>query len=96
MTAIEKKAEGLQDRLHQYWDRASTGVRLIAVHEADALQGHWSELQERLDAALRATDGAALVKEQVDLLTESRQRLQRDHHVRVELLRGLFKDLSLH
>lgn len=96
MKHIEKKEDRLQDRLYQYWDRASTGVMLIAVHEADALQGHWSELQERLAVARRADSGYALVREQVDLLSESRNRLQRDHQVRVGLLRGLFKDLSLH
>lgn len=86
----------MQDRLFEYWDRASTGVRLLAVHEADALQGHWSALQERWLAARRAPTNYDLLREQMDLVSESRRRFSRDHQVRVELVRGLLKDLSLH
>lgn len=96
MPQISIGVQHLQDRLYHYWDRATTGVLLLAVHETEALQGHWSDLNERLELVRRARIGVDLVREQVDLLPESRNRLLRDHEVRVELLRGLIKDLSLH
>ena len=86
----------MQDRIQQYWDRATNGMLMMAVHETDALKGHWSELNERLAVARRARSGGELVREQVDLLSESRNRVARDHQIRVELLRGLLKDLSIH
>lgn len=94
--AMNRSPERLQDRLHHYWECATTGMLMLAVHETDALRGHWSEINERLELARRARSSSELVREQVDLLPESRNRLIHDHHVRVELLRGLVKDLSLH
>lgn len=93
---MNRTPERLQDRLHHYWDRATSGMLMLAVHETDALRGHWSEINERLELARRARSSSELVREQVDLLSESRNRLARDHQVRRELVRGLIKDLSIH
>jgi hypothetical protein len=93
---MNRTPERLQDRIHYFWDCATSGMRMLAVHETDALRGHWSEINERLELARRARDSSELLREQVDLLPESRNRLVRDHQIRVELLRGLIKDLSLH
>ena len=86
----------LSDRLHHYWDRATTGLLMLAVHETDALRGHWSALSERLELARRARSSGEMVREQVDLISESRNRFVHDHQVRKELVRGLIKDLSIH
>jgi hypothetical protein len=84
----------LRRRLHVYVDRALGGAALIAVHETAALHGHWSELSERVRLARKALGARALIREQVDLLPESRTRLQRDQEVRRQLWRGLLKDLA--
>lgn len=74
-------------------DRMCSGVALIALHEAGALQGHLEALHERLRVARRARSVGELLRNQFDLLPESRNRWQRDHHVRVELWSGLMRDL---
>lgn len=96
MTQNGNDMSRLHDRLNHFWDRATAGVMLIAVHETDALRGHWSEINERLELALAARSSSELLRDQVDLLPESFNRLTRDHQVRRELVRGLIKDLSLH
>lgn len=92
-----KSAAGLKRlrrRVNSYVDRAIGGAALIAVHEAGALHGHWTEISERLRVAREAQGPAALLREQMDLLPESRNRLARDQEVRRLLWRGLFKDLA--
>lgn len=77
-----------------YVDRALGGVALIAVHEAGALHGHWTEFSERVRVARKAHGPGELIRDQMDLLPESRNRLARDQEVRRELWRGLVKDLT--
>ena len=81
-------------RWAQFVDRALGGVALIAVHEADALQGHWTELEERLEVARHARSASQLIREQLDLFPESKTRLKHDHEIRRQLWRGLWKDVS--
>lgn len=84
----------IKRKLNAYVDRAVGGVALIAVHEANALRGHVSEVSERLRVARRARGVKEIVRDQVDLLPESRNRIRRDHEVRMQLCRGLIRDLT--
>ena len=45
----------MKRQLNVYVDRAVGGVALLAVHEAAALRGHWSELTERARLLLMAS-----------------------------------------
>lgn len=84
----------LRRRVNNYVDRALGGAALIAVHEAGALHGHWTEIGERVRVAREAHGPADLLREQLDLVPESRNRLARDQEVRRLLWRGLIKDLA--
>ncbi|MGB1561625.1 MAG: hypothetical protein ACPHN2_09020 [Sinimarinibacterium flocculans] len=74
-------------------DRLLDGLALIALHEADALNAHLNAAGERLRLAWRARSARELLRDQVDLLPESRNRLRRDHAVRRQLWQGLARDL---
>ncbi len=74
-------------------DRLVGGVALITLHEADSVRGHLAGAGERLRVARRARSLGELLRDQVDLLPASRNRLRRDHAVRRELWRGLIHDL---
>lgn len=84
----------LARRLNGYLDRAFGGMALLAVHEADALRGHWSEVNERIAVARRARSASELIRDQIDLFAESRNRVLRDQQLRRQLWRGWVKDLS--
>ncbi|MEK6807009.1 MAG: hypothetical protein AABY95_10230 [Pseudomonadota bacterium] len=75
--------------------RAAMGLAMIAVHEWGALGAHYSELRERVAVARRARGAGELLRDQVDLLPETRARLRQDQHVRRELLRRWVKNFSL-
>lgn len=83
-----------QQRHSVYLDRILGGVALIAVHEAGSMRGHVAAASERLRVARRARGLGELLRDQVDLLPESRNRLRRDHAVRRQLWRGLARDLA--
>lgn len=83
-----------QAEMQQYLDRAANGFSLIAVHESGALRAFGSALAERLAVARRARSAAELIRDQIDLLPESRTRFRRDHQVRRQLWRGLLRDLA--
>lgn len=76
-----------------YLDRLLGDVRLLVLHETDALRGHLVAAEERLRVARRARGIGELLRDQVDLLPESRNRWRRDHQIRRELWRGLVRDL---
>jgi hypothetical protein len=76
-----------------YVDRAMQDLRQLTQHEVEALSGHWSEVNERMAVARRARDMLELVRDQIDLLPETRARLVRDHAHRRTLLRGLVGNL---
>ncbi|HVT36440.1 MAG TPA: hypothetical protein VHE37_12710 [Nevskiaceae bacterium] len=94
MTASRSGANAPVRRWAQVVDRAVLGITLIAVHEADALAAHWTELGERLEVARRARGPRQLIREQLDLLPESHSRLRHDQQIRRQLWRGLWRDLS--
>lgn len=74
-------------------DRALGGLALVLMHEIHALSGHWAEFRERLAVARQARGLGELVRNQIDLLPETRARLARDQGQRRELLDGLRSDL---
>lgn len=74
-------------------DGAFGGAALLVLHEWNALRGHWAEVQERLAVARRARHAGELIRDQFDLVAESRNRLRRDHQVRRQIWRGLLRDL---
>ena len=84
----------IQEEMQQYLDRAANGVSLIAVHETNALRGLWSALAERLAVARRARTPGELIRDQIDLLPETRVRFMREQQVRSQLWRGLMRDMS--
>lgn len=76
-----------------YLDRVLGGVAMIALHEAGAIQGHLESAGERLALARQARSLRTLLREQLDLIPEEKNRLRHDHEVRRALWRGLFRDL---
>ncbi|WP_146165887.1 hypothetical protein [Stenotrophobium rhamnosiphilum] len=84
----------LNNRVGHYLDRALSGIALVAVHEAGTLRGHWTDVDVRFRVARRARDAGELIRDQIDLLPESRNRMARDQRVRRELWRGVVKDFS--
>lgn len=75
-------------------DRAVDGISRIAVHEAESLDGHWLALRERWAVARRARGVGELLRDQFDLLPETRNRVRHDHQVRLTLWRGLAQELA--
>jgi hypothetical protein len=75
-------------------DHMAGGLVAIAVHELGALSGHWSELQERVAVARRSRSVLELVRDQFDLLPETRNRLSQDQQLRLELWSGLVRGQS--
>lgn len=74
--------------------RAAMGLAMIAVHEWGALGAHYSELRERVAVARRARGAGEFLRDQMDLLPETQARLRQDQHVRRELLRRWFKQIT--
>jgi hypothetical protein len=85
----------LNDRVNHYLDYALGGFTVLAAHEAGALSGYWSDIGVRLAVARRARGTGELLRDQIDLLPELRNRVLRDQRVRRELWRGLVKDLAM-
>ncbi len=77
-----------------YLDRVFGGAALIALHEAGSLQGHLEGVNERLRVAARARNVGELIRDQIDLIPETRNRFLRDHEVRRQLWRGFVRDLT--
>jgi len=77
-----------------YLDRVFGGVALLALHEAGSLQAHLEAVGERLRIARRARTLTELIRDQVDLFPESRNRLRRDQRVRRELWNGFVRELK--
>ena len=76
-----------------YAHRAVGGLALIVMHELDALSGHVAEVRERLAVARKARGLGELVRDQVDLLPETRARLNLDQRERRALLHSWVADL---
>ena len=76
-----------------YAQRAVGGLALIVLHEIDALLRHWVEVRERLAVASQARGVGQLVRDQVDLLPETRARLHLDQRERRALVHSWVSDL---
>jgi hypothetical protein len=77
-----------------YIRRAVNGFALVLLHELDALSGHVAEVRERLAVARKSRDLAELVRDQVDLLPETRARLHLNRRERRALLNHWVADLQ--
>ncbi|TXH06366.1 MAG: hypothetical protein E6R07_00830 [Nevskiaceae bacterium] len=86
--------DGIDHRLNHYADRALGGVALLLVHETGALRGYWRDLGVRFAVARRARDAGELLRDQLDLLAESRRRMRHEGRVRSALWRGVWRDLT--
>lgn len=76
-----------------YTRRAVGGLALIVMHEIDALVRHGVEVRERLAVARQARGPLQLLREQLDLLAETRARLSLDQRERLALLHSWVTDL---
>lgn len=76
-----------------YAQRAVGGLALIVMHELDALSRHWIAVGERLAVARKARGLGELVRDQVDLLPETRARLHLDQRERRALVHSWMADL---
>lgn len=76
-----------------YAQRAVGGLALIVLHEIDALMRHWVEVRERVAVASQARGVGQLVRDQVDLLRETRARLRLDQRERRALVHSWMTDL---
>lgn len=74
-------------------ERAVAGLAMIALHEWGALGAHYYALRERWAVARQARNAGELLRNQVDLLPETRARLRQDQQVRRELLRRCYKNV---
>ena len=90
-----RRPKTMLTRQNRYLDRMIGGITLLALHEAGSIRGHAAAVQERLRIARRARDLGELLRDQIDLLPESRNRFSRDHQIRRQLWRGLVQDLSM-
>jgi len=79
--------------MQRYAHRAVGGFALIVMHELDALSGHVAEVRERLAVARKARGLGELVRDQMDLLPETRARLNLDQRERHALLHSWVVDL---
>ncbi len=91
-TATLPDLRQFSQKVSHYLDRAFSGIALVAVHEVGTLRGHWADVDIRLKVARRARGAGELIRDQIDLLPESRNRVLRDQRVRRELWRGAVKD----
>jgi hypothetical protein len=78
-----------------YLERAAGGLTLVLMHETGALSGHLAELRERLAVARKARNVAEMLRDQLDLLPETRARLALDQRERRELISRWLSDLRI-
>lgn len=76
-----------------YLERAVGGLTLVLAHEVGALSGHIAEVRERIAVARKARGLGELLRDQADLLAETRARLVQDQRERRSLVTGLIADL---
>ncbi len=84
-----KKLSLRNARMETFLERAIDGFGQLAMHEADALDGHLDALRERLAVARKARGLGELLRDQFDLIPSTRARFTRDHETRLRLLREL-------
>jgi len=94
---MKQRTLELRDRYRRhgrvYVQRAVGGLVLIVLHEIDALLRHWVAVRERFAVARKARGVGQLVRDQVDLLPETRARLSLDHRERRALVHSWVVDL---
>ena len=93
-TATLPDLRAFTQKIGHYLDRALSGIALVAVHEVGTLRGHWADLDVRIRVARRARGTVELIRDQIDLLPESRNRFMHDQRVRRELWRGVGRDFT--
>lgn len=86
-------SQNFRRRGERYAQRAVGGFALMVMHELDALRGHVVEVRERLAVARKARGVTDLVRDQWDLLPETRARLVLDQRERRALLHSWMVDL---
>lgn len=72
---------------------AMDGLSVLVEHESTALENLRSSLRERWVIASKSRGLGELLRDQIDLLPDTRARLQRDHAVRSQLLKGWTRDI---
>ena len=88
-----KSVRGFRHSGAAYLERAAGGLTLLLMHETGALSGHLAELRERTAVAAKARGLVELLRDQADLLPETRARLSLDQRERRSLLTRLISDL---
>lgn len=63
-----------------------SGIEDLASHEWAALRGHGQALIARFDVARQASSIGQLIRDQVDLLPESRLRIRRNAEARQRII----------
>jgi hypothetical protein len=80
-------------QMERLLERTIDSVGQIAMHEAGAIDNHLFALRERLAVARKARGVGELLRDQIDLLPASRNRLAADHRRRLRLWRELRRQL---
>lgn len=88
-----KATRALRQRGGLYTQRAVGGLALVLLHEWDAICRHGVDVSERLALARRTQGVEALIRDQLDLVSETRARLAMDQLERRALLHGWVSDL---
>lgn len=74
---------------------ARQGLSQLAEHETNALGDHLEALNRRVRIARKARSLSELLRDQLDLIPDTRARLRRDQQRRSRLLEQLRTDLGL-
>lgn len=90
---VRNLTRNLLGQSRQLAGRAAGELALLALHEVDALTGHWADARERLAVARQARGLGELLRFQWDLLPETRARLRVDQRRRRALIAGLWLHL---
>jgi hypothetical protein len=69
--------------------RSVDGFGRIAMHEAGVIDGHLDGLRVRWAVARKARSLGELLRDQYDLLPDTRARIARDHRERLRIWRQL-------
>src|SRR5579872_5570601 len=79
-------------RMEALFNRSIDRFGRIAMHEAGVIDGHVDALRMRWAVARKARSLGELLRDQYDLLPDTRARIARDHRERLRLWRRLRTD----
>jgi hypothetical protein len=79
-------------RMEALLNKAMDRFGRIAMHEAGVIDGHLDGLRMRWSVARKARSLGELLRDQYDLLPDTRARIARDHRERLRLWRRLRTD----